>query len=99
MPRTGYALLFDMTHRLYRVGFSELPVGWRVLAADGAPASALFADREEAVAFAKGLATAHGWARIEVYGRNALIERQFGYGRERREAPIAGRPSSPSVTR
>ena len=78
-------------HRLYRVVYLHENHGYRVRAANGAFASATYATRDEAVAYAKGLAEGHGWARIVVHNEDGSVERDFVFGRDRRERNVRGR--------
>jgi hypothetical protein len=78
-------------HRLYRVVFIHENRGFRVRAANGAFASATYATRDEAVAYAKGLAEGHGWARIVVHREDGTVQRDFIYGTDRRERNVRGR--------
>lgn len=77
-------------HRLYRVVYLHENRGYRVRAANGAFASASYPSREDAVAYAKTLAEGHGWARIVVHNEDGTVDRDFVFGRDRRERSIRG---------
>ena len=77
-------------HRLYRVVFIHENRGYRVRAANGAFASTTYPTRDEAVAYAKGLAEGHGWARIVVHAMDGTIDRDFVFGQDRRERVVRG---------
>jgi hypothetical protein len=78
-------------HRLYRVVYIHENRGWRIRAANGAFASATYASQDEAVAYAKGLAEGHGWARIVVHREDGTVTRDFVFGSDRREHYVRGR--------
>lgn len=78
-------------HRLYRVVRVPETGAWRVRAANGAFASPSHATRDAAEAYAKGLAQGHGWARIILHAEDGSIEREFVFGRDRREHDVPGR--------